>query len=211
MAQSRDNSLMALKDLFLLDPEVIFLNHGSFGATPKPVFEAYQRWQRQLELEPVRFIDKELPELFGQARQALANYVNANPEDIVYVPNATFGVNVVARSLALEPGDEVLVSDHEYGACLRAWQFMSQKRGFRIVEQPIPLPLPSPDEFVKTLWRGVTKRTKVIFISHITSPTAQRFPVEAICAKAREAGILTMMNWLRFPHGGNHSMIRFSP
>ena len=190
---------MPLKDLFLLDPDITFLNHGSFGATPKPVFEAYQSWQRRLEHQPVYFIDKELPGFLEDARGALGSYVNAGTDDLVFVPNATFGVNVVARSLNLSSGDEVLVTDHEYGACIRAWQFMSQKRGFKIIQQSVPLPLSSPEDTLEMSWKGVTERTRVIFISHISSPTAQRLPVEAICARAREARIMTMVDGAHAP------------
>jgi isopenicillin-N epimerase len=185
---------MSLKDLFLLDPDVIFLNHGSFGATPRPVFEIYQSWQRRLEHQPVSFIDKELPGHLEEARQVLGDYLNAGARDCVYVPNTTFGVNVVARSLNLGPGDEVLTTNHEYGACSRVWQFLGQKRGFDVVQQSVPLPRPSPVEFLELFWEGVTERTRVIFISHITSPTAQHLPVEVICARARELGILTLVD-----------------
>jgi len=190
---------MSLKDLFLLDPDVIFLNHGSFGATPRPVLECYQSWQLRLEHQPVYFIDKELPVLFEEARQALGVYLNARADDLVYVPNATFGVNVAARSLSLGPGDEVLITNHEYGACSRVWQFLSQKRGFDIIQQSIPIPIFSPEEAVESFWKGVTERTKVIFISHITSETAQHLPVEAICARAREAGMLTVVDGAHVP------------
>ena len=106
----------ALKELFLLDPQVAFLNHGSFGATPRPVFEAYQTWQRQLERQPVQFIASELNGHLAEARQGLARYLQANPTDVGFVPNANFGVNLVARSLPLQPGDEILASEHADGA-----------------------------------------------------------------------------------------------
>jgi isopenicillin-N epimerase len=152
-----------------------------------------------LERQPVYFIDKELPGFLEEARHALGGYVNAGENDLVYVPNATFGVNVVARSLNLSTGDEVLATDHEYGACIRTWQFMSQKRGFKIIQQPVPLPLSSSEDTLESFWKGVTERTRVIFISHISSPTAQRLPVEAICARAREAGIMTMVDGAHAP------------
>ena len=190
---------MSLKDLFLLDPDVVFLNHGSFGAAPRPVFENYQKWQRRLEEQPVYFIDRELPDLLKKARGVLGKYINAPDSDLVYVPNATYGVNIVARSLGLLPGDELLTTDHEYGACVRAWQFMSLKRGFNIIQQPIHLPVGSPEETVEQFWRGVSDKTKIIFISHITSSTAQHFPVEAICARARQEGILTMVDGAHAP------------
>jgi isopenicillin-N epimerase len=187
------------RDLFLLNPDVIFLNHGSFGATPRPVFEVYQDWQRRLEWEPVRFLDERMPELFAAARRPLADYLHVAHDDLVYVPNATFGVNVIARSLPLGPGDEVLATDHEYGACDRTWQFMSQKKGFIYRQQPIPMPLTTAEAMLDSLWAGVTDRTRVIFVSHITSSTAQRFPVEEICARARQAGILTLVDGAHAP------------
>lgn len=186
--------MTTLKELFLLDPEVIFLNHGSFGATPRPVFDVYQSWQRRLERQPIVFIDKELPEHLRHARQVLGNYLNADAGDLVFVPNATFGVNVVARSLELGPDDEVLTTNHEYGACSNIWRFLSQKRGFHYHQQRIPMAGCSHEEIVELFWQGVTERTKVIFISHITSPTALHMPVEVICSRAREAGILTLVD-----------------
>jgi isopenicillin-N epimerase len=185
---------MNLKDQFLLDPDVHFLNHGSFGATPRPVFEVYQAWQRRLERQPVQFIATDLVGYLAEARRALGSYVHAAADDVVFVPNATFGVNVVARSLPLGPGDEVLTTDHEYGACDNTWQFLSRKQGFQYINQPISMPVESAEEVVEQLWQGVTERTRLIFISHITSATAVIFPIAAICARAREAGILTLVD-----------------
>ena len=189
----------SLRDHFLLDPDVVFLNHGSFGATPRPVFEAYQEWQRRLEWQPVQFLGSDIGRYLAEAREALGRYLNVAADELVYVPNATFAINVVARSLQLGPGDEVLSTDHEYGACENAWGYMSRERGFRYVQRPIPLPLPDEADIVELLWDGVTSRTKVIFISHITSPTAVRFPVEALCARARDAGILTVIDGAHAP------------
>lgn len=188
-----------LRELFLLDPDVVFLNHGSFGATPRPVFDRYQAWQRRLEWEPVRFVEDEMPAAFAAARQALGDYLNADPANLVYVPNATFGVNVVARSLALGPGDEVLTTDHEYGACERTWRFLSHKRGFDYKRQAIALPIESVEAIVEQFWSGVTDRTKLIYISHITSTTALRLPVEVICDRARQAGILSFVDGAHAP------------
>lgn len=178
----------------MLDPDVVFLNHGSFGATPQPVLDVYQQWQRRMERQPVLFLGREIGDHLLAARQALGAFVNAPADDLVFLPNATTAVNVVARSLKLEPGDEVVTTDHEYGACDNAWQFMAQQRGFTVVRQPIPLPLTTIEAIVEQLWRGVTPRTKVIFISHITSPTAVTMPVAAICARARAEGILTVID-----------------
>ena len=188
-----------LKPLFLLDPEVIFLNHGSFGATPRPVFAAYQEWQRRLERQPVYFLVEELIGHLAAARQALGAYLHADADDLVYVPNATFALNIVARSLDLRAGDEVLTTDHEYGACDNTWRFLSQKRGFAYVAQPVPLPVVSATAVADQFWQGITPRTKVIFLSHITSSTALTFPVADICRRARAAGILTVIDGAHAP------------
>ena len=191
--------MSSLKQYFLLDPAVVFLNHGSYGATPKPVFEAYQKWQLRLERQPVLFLGRELPELLRDSRAVLGDYLHADPDDLVYIPNATHGVNIVAHSLQLKPGDEILTSDHEYGACDYTWDFMCGKTGAKYVHQHIPLPVRSKEEIIEQFWQGVTPRTKVIYLSHITSSTALRLPVEEICQRARQAGILTAIDAAHSP------------
>ncbi|HEU5090874.1 MAG TPA: aminotransferase class V-fold PLP-dependent enzyme [Roseiflexaceae bacterium] len=184
---------------FLLRPDVAFLNHGSFGACPRPVFETYQRWQRELEQEPVQFLGRRVNDLLAEARGVLAQYLQTTPANLVFVPNATFGINIVARSLQLGPDDEVLTTNHEYGAVDRTWRFLSSQRGFRYIAQPITTPLDDVDAFVEQFWAGVTPRTRVIALSHITSPTALIFPVAEICRRAREAGILTVIDGAHAP------------
>ncbi len=188
-----------LQSHFLLDPEVIFLNHGSFGATPKPVFDIYQEWQRQLETQPVKFLIKDFHENFRSARHQLAAFLGADPLNLVFIPNATFGMNVIARSLNFQERDEVLTTNHEYGACDNIWSFLNRKTGLKVVRQKIPLPLPSPEEIADRIWEGMTAHTRLIFLSQITSPTAVRLPVEEICRKAREAGILTLIDGAHAP------------
>jgi isopenicillin-N epimerase len=188
-----------LRDEFLLESGVIYLNHGSFGATPRAVFESYQRWQLQLERQPVRFLSREHDELLRQSRGALGEYLGADPDDLVYVPNATHGINIVARSLRLEPGDEILSSNHEYGACEYTWEFVCAKAGATYVKKQLPLAAVSDSDLVDRFWEGVTGRTRLIFLSHITSPTAVRFPVEDVCRRAREAGILTLIDGAHAP------------
>jgi isopenicillin-N epimerase len=191
--------MRSLKEYFLLNPDVVFLNHGSYGAAPKPVFEAYQNWQRRLERQPVLFLGRELPALMRESRESLGRYVNADPDDLVYIPNATHGINIVARSLDLKPGDEILTSNHEYGACDYAWEFNCEKTGAQYIHQPLPLPVRSEEEIVEQFWQGITPRTKVIYLSQITSSTALRFPVEEICRRARERGILTIIDAAHAP------------
>jgi isopenicillin-N epimerase len=189
----------ALRRHFYLEPEITYLNHGSFGATPRPVLEVYQAWQCRLEAQPVRFLARESEENFRTARQTLAAYLGADPTNLVFIPNATFGVNVVARSFDLQPGDEILTSNHEYGACENVWDFLGQRAGFQVVNREIPLPLPSEEEVVEILWSGVTDKTRLIFLSQITSPTAVRLPVEEICQQAKDAGIPVLVDGAHAP------------
>jgi isopenicillin-N epimerase len=187
-------SAESLRQEFLLDPDVIFLNHGSFGATPEPVFAEYARWQRELERQPVEFLGRRVEGLLDEARAAMAVYLGCPRDDLVFLPNATTGVNVVARSLPLQPGDEVLGTDLEYGACQRTWEWFCQKAGARYEQAHVPLPLTSPREVVEAIFAAVTPRTRAIFLSHITSGTALRLPVETVASRAREAGILTVVD-----------------
>jgi len=188
-----------LRRQFLLDPDVIFINHGSFGATPKDVFRDYQRWQRELERQPVEFLGRRFTDLMRGARASLADYIHTSANNIVYTPNVTTSVNIVGRSLNLGVGDEVLSTDHEYGACDRTWRFLARERGFTYKNQPIPVPVTTREEIINELWKGVTSRTKVIFLSHITSPTAIIIPVAEVCARARGEGILTIVDGAHSP------------
>jgi len=187
------------KNSFLLDPEVIFLNHGSFGACPKPVFEVYQNWQRELERQPVEFLGRRVTDMLAGARGRLAAYLGVESDEVVYFSNPTTALNVVARSLDLHPGDEILATDHEYGAMDRTWRFICRQTGAKYIQQPISLPVTSHRDLVETFWQGVTERTRVIFISHITSPTAIIFTIEEICRRARAAKILTIVDGAHAP------------
>lgn len=196
-AQNKTDS--DLRELFLLRPDVVFLNHGSFGACPRPVFEAYQQWQLELERQPVEFLGRRFGGLLREAREALAAVVGARADDLVYVPNATTGLNAVARSLRLAPGDEVLTTNHEYGALDRTWRFVCARRGATYVNRPLPLPISSADEVIEQLWAGVTERTRVLFLSHITSPTALILPVQELVRRARAVGIITIVDGAHVP------------
>jgi isopenicillin-N epimerase len=188
-----------LKEYFLLDPDIVFLNHGSFGAAPKPVFDVYQSWQLRLERQPVLFLGRELVGLLHESRIVLGEYLNVHADDLVYIPNATHGVNIIAHSLQLQPGDEILTTDHEYGACDYTWDFICGKRAAKYIHQSIRLPICSEEEIADQFWQGVTSRTKIIYLSHITSPTALRLPVETICRRARQAGIVTIIDAAHSP------------
>ena len=188
-----------LKDLFLLDPQVVYLNHGSYGACPRPVFECYQTWQRRLELQPVQFLGVELNNYLHLAREELGKYINAPVNDLVYIPNATHGINIVAHSLQLNPGDEILTTNQEYGACNYIWEFICNKTGAVYKRQPITIPFVSVKQIMNQLWQGVTNKTKVIFTSHITSPTSLAMPVQLICQRAEQAGILSVIDGAHAP------------
>lgn len=184
---------------FLLRPGITFLNHGSFGACPRSVFETYQRWQRTLEEQPVEFLGRRLDGLLADARAPLGAFLGVSPDNLVFVPNTTYGVNVIAHSFPLEPGDEVLGTDHEYGAVERTWTFVCEAKGAHYRSQPIPLPGASAEAVIEQLWQGVTPRTRALVISHITSPTALIFPVAAICRRAAAAGIVTIIDGAHAP------------
>ncbi len=188
-----------LAEQYLLDPEIVYLNHGSFGAVPRPVFENYQYWQRELEANPVQFLGRRAPDLLAAAREKLGAFINASGDDLTFVPNVTYGLNIVARSLNLEEGDEILSTSHEYGAVDRTWRFSCEKTGARLVSQPITLPVVDTGHVIEQIWAGVGERTKVISLSHITSPSALILPVGEICRRARKAGILTVVDGAHAP------------
>jgi len=188
----------SFRDQFLISSDLVYLNHGSQGACPRPVFEAYQAWQLALERDPAGF-GARLGDLLAEARAALGVYVGARAQDLVYVTNATTAINTVAKSLALKPGDEVLGTDHEYGAMDLTWRYVCGKAGARYVRQAVPLPIGSPDEVIQAIWSGVTPRTRVLFLSHITLPTSVIFPLDELVRRAREAGIITVIDVAHAP------------
>jgi isopenicillin-N epimerase len=188
-----------LRAEFLLDPEVTFLNHGSFGACPRAVFERYQEWQLELERQPVLFLARRVEALLADARAALGEYVNADPEDLVFVPNATAGVNIAAWPLGLQRDDEVLTTDLEYGALDLTWEHVCGDFDARYVRVPVSLPLSDDAEIVETVWSAVGPRTRVLYLSHHTSSTALTLPVAELCRRARERGILTVVDGAHVP------------
>jgi isopenicillin-N epimerase len=189
----------SVRSHFLLDPEIIFLNHGSFGACPRPVFDVYQAWQRRLERQPVQFLGREYNQLMQVVRQKLSAFMNCTADDLALVPNATFAVNLVARSLRLNEDDEILTTDHEYGACDRIWQFICQANHAHYRQQPVPVPYHNAGEFLQSLWAGINTHTRLIFLSHITSPTAMIFPVAEVCQRARAEGIPVFIDGAHAP------------
>lgn len=189
-----------LKGQFLLSPDVTFLNHGSYGACPRPVFATYQAWQAQLELQPVAFMSPgHLALRFAKVRAVLGAELGADADDLVSVPNATAGLNIVARSLPLQAGDEILTTDHEYGAMDKTWAFVCARTGAVIRRVTVPLPLTSEADFTETVLAGITPRTRILFLSHITSPTALVFPLERAVSKARALGIWAVIDGAHAP------------
>ncbi|MDP7512878.1 MAG: aminotransferase class V-fold PLP-dependent enzyme [Candidatus Marinimicrobia bacterium] len=188
-----------MKELYHLDPSITFLNHGSFGACPKPVFEVYQNWQRKLEQQPVEFMAIKVYDFLEEARHALGDYVGCHGDDLIFVTNPTTAVNTVIRSLDLGLDDEVLMTDMEYGSLVRTWEHYAQDKGFSIVQQFTPVPLTTHEDYIEHFWKAVTERTKIIYLSEITSSTGLILPVDAICKKAKEAGIMTIVDGAHVP------------
>ncbi len=188
-----------LKSEFLLKPGVIYLNFGSFGACSKPIFEDYQKWQLELEREPAQFISVNGPENLQKSREALARYIHCNTDDVVYTTNPSYAINIVAKNLKLNAGDEVLSTNLEYGALDRTWNYYCRKAGAVYVRQPIELPLVSKEKFIEDFFKGLSNKTKAIFISQITSATALIFPVKEICEIAKAKGLLAIVDGAHVP------------
>jgi isopenicillin-N epimerase len=189
----------SLRGEFLLDPEVTFLNHGSFGACPEPVMATFQSWERELEREPVEFLLRRASGLVKTSAAALADFVGCNPADLVVVPNATYAMNMVARSLPLVEGDRVVTTDHEYGAMDRLWQFVCERSGATLVRCPLPVPMHSEDEVVSAFRSLLDETVRVVAVSHITSPTGLVLPVGEICRLARDVGATTVIDGAHGP------------
>ena len=152
-----------------LDPEIVFLNHGSFGACPTRVLDLQTELRARMESEPVRFFARELPELLDAARSKLAGFLRADPDGLAFVANATTGVNTALAAIPLENQDEILVTDHGYPACRNAAEVVARRTGARLVEVPLAFPLTSPNEVIETVIGGLSPRTCVAIIDHVTS------------------------------------------
>jgi isopenicillin-N epimerase len=188
-----------MKAQFLLDPTITFLNHGSFGACPKPIFEEYQRFQKELETKPVYFLIKKQKEYLQLAKNSLAKFVGCSPNDFFFTSNPTIAINTIMRSLNLKSGDEILTTNHEYGAMDRTWNFYCKKSGAKYIRQNISIPIVSKQQIIEEFWKGYTSKTKIIFLNQISSSTALIFPVKEICEKARELGLITIIDGAHVP------------
>jgi isopenicillin-N epimerase len=182
-----------------LDPSIVFLNHGSFGACPRSVLELQQQLRAQLEAEPVRFVHREAEGRLDVARRALAQFVGCHADDLAFVPNATSGVNTVLRSLTFQPGDELLVTDHEYNACRNVLDYVAARARATVRVAPVPFPLQDPQQVVDAVLGAVTPRTRLLLIDHVTSPTGLVLPVEAIVAALANKGIDVLIDGAHAP------------
>ncbi len=188
-----------MKDFFLLNPELTFLNHGSFGACPKPIFENYQSFQTEMEQDPVYFIQKKFQIHLAKAKVALSEFIHCDANDFIFTPNPTVAINTIMRSLKLKADDEILATNHEYGAMDRTWNFYSKESGVKYIRQNISIPVTSKKQILTEFWKGLTPKTKVIFLNQISSTTALIFPVKEICDKAKELGIITIIDGAHVP------------
>jgi len=177
------------REHWTLDPEVHFLNHGSYGACPRVVLDAQQQLRGHIERQPVRFFLHQLEPMLDQARDALGRLVGASAADLAFVPNATSGVNTVLRSLELGPNDELLVTDHEYNACRNALNFVAERTGAGIRVVALPFPVHDPGEVVTRVLDAVGPRTRLLLIDHVTSPTGLVLPLEELVPQLRARGV----------------------
>lgn len=197
--KQRVNQGLGPSNFWPLDPDIVFLNHGSFGSCPLPVLEFQQSVRRQLERQPVEFFVRDLEPLLDRARAALAGFIGAGHDDLVFVPNATTGVNAVLRSLPFQSGDELLVTNHEYNACRNALDFVADRTGARVVVAEIPFPLLDSGHMLDPLMARLTARTRLALIDHVTSQTALIFPVERIVTELSARGVDCLIDGAHAP------------
>ena len=184
---------------WLLDPDVSFLNHGSFGACPAPVLEAQKVWRERMEAEPVRFLDRELVPRLDEVRHEVARFLRADPEGLAFVTNATMGVSTVLASRRFEPGDELLAGDHEYNATLNALRAAAERDGAVVRLVRVPFPIQEPSQAVEAYLEAVTPRTRFALVSHVTSPTALVLPIDAIVRELDRRGVDTLVDAAHAP------------
>lgn len=185
--------------LWLLDPEIIFLSHGVFGACPRHVLAAQNEWRERLERRPLQFLVRELETHLDEARASLADFIGADADDVVFVPNATAGVNTVLRSQIFQPGDELLVTDYAYNACRNAIEFAAERAGARVVVARIPFPFGNEDELVGPILESVTPRTRLAMIDHVTSQTGVVMPIGRLVGELKRKGVETLVDGAHAP------------
>ncbi|MBE9206562.1 aminotransferase class V-fold PLP-dependent enzyme [Nostoc sp. LEGE 06077] len=187
------------QELWSLDDNVVFLNHGSYGACPKTVLEVQQSLRSQLEQDPVNFFGRKWEPLLDNARTKLATFINADVQDLVFVQNATTGINSVLRSLRFSPDDEILTTNHEYNACRNALNFISSRTGAKVVVAKIPFPLESPQQVIAAVLEKVSANTRLALLDHITSQTGVIFPMQQLVKELQARGVETLIDGAHAP------------
>ena len=185
-----------------LDPDITFLNHGSFGSSPKAVLEEQLRLRTELEAQPIEFLVRQLEGRLDEAKAHLATFLKAHPSNLSFIPNATHGVNTVLRSLRFQPGDELLTTNHAYNACTNALRFVAEQFQAVVRVVQIPTPLDDPMEVCEHLQNAVTPKTRLLLIDHVTSPTALIFPIQEIVTQMKRQGILCLVDGAHAPGMG---------
>ncbi|MGD1019336.1 MAG: aminotransferase class V-fold PLP-dependent enzyme [Verrucomicrobiia bacterium] len=188
-----------LANHWALDPSVVFLNHGSFGACPRAVLERQSQLRARMEAEPVRFLTRDLQPLLDESRERLAQLLNTSTDNLVFVPNATTGVNAVVRSLEFHPGDEILTTNQDYNACRNALRAVAERTGAKVIVANVPFPLHDEAQVVEAVLSCVTDRTRLAMIDHVTSPTAVVHPIAKIVGALEKRGIDTMVDGAHAP------------
>jgi isopenicillin-N epimerase len=194
-----------------LDPSIVHLNHGSFGAVPTRVLEVQSALRARMEKNAMQFFVRDLEDLLDEARTALGKFVRAAPHDLVFVPNATTGVNAVLRSLEFRAGDELLTTDHEYNACKNVLEYAAERAGARVVVAKVPFPLASEDEVVSAIASAVTPRTRILLVDHVTSPTGLVFPIARIAAEMASRNVEVLVDGAHAPGMIDLSLEALSP
>jgi isopenicillin-N epimerase len=194
-----NNNPKILKTQFQINPDITFLNHGSYGACPLPVFENYQKWQELMERDPVKFMTKDVYKHLKISRNELSKFVNCDKDDIVYFPNPTHAVANIISNISINPGDQVLTTNLEYGSCDRMWFFHANQNQYEYKQSEIKLPIEDDDSFLDNFWKYSNSNTKYIFISHITSGTGMILPIEKIMTEAKKRGIRTIIDGAHVP------------
>jgi|TARA_B110000438_G_scaffold68041_1_gene68397 isopenicillin-N epimerase len=194
-----DNSSDALRSKFILDREITFLNHGSYGSCPKPVFEAYQKYQTDLEIHPIKFMQEDVYRLLEISRESLSHYINCDKDDLIFVSNPTQAVGNVIHNISVNINDEILSTNLEYGACDRMWTYDSEQKGYKYIQAEITLPIEDKEIFLNEFWSFANDQTKYVFISQITSSTGMILPIPEIVAEAKKRGIKTIIDGAHVP------------
>ena len=200
-----------LKNLFLLNKEVAYLNHGSFGACPKEIMDHYFKIQLKLESEPIDFLDNNIDENLKLSKKALSQFIDCNHENLIFFPNPSTAINMVAKSLKFNRNDEILTTNHEYGALVKMWKYICSTSGAKYIEYKPKIPIASKTEFINGFFDKINSRTKIIFISHITSPTGLIFPVKEICQEANKRNIISIVDGAHAPAHINFSINDINP